>query len=394
MRDPELGSYRAFSGLWAAMVAGAANDNAIKTALVIAISVGGWRAFNLDPVLWANAAALCFIAPFILFASPAARLARTQPAKHWLVQLKTFEIVLALSALGALWVQSAPWLLATVAGFGVQSAFIGPLKYALIPRVSTPHTLLRNNAWMEAGTFVAILMGTLLGADWVLAHPGALMTLSIALAGIGLLALRALPDWPAQSSAHTPGFRTLITQVAQIPHQRSAIWCLSGFWAVGSVWLTHLPWLATDHWGLGTQAVSWLLALFVVGVALGALVGAFSGELEIVHRVLMGALVLLAGSLWVWSSTGSMGPVGLVLAAAGGGYLALPLYTALQQNADAVSDCIAVNNIANAALIVSAALASMVAVSGLGWSVPLWLLILATTQLLVCLYHRGNLRLD
>ncbi len=376
------------------MVTGAANDNAIKTALVIAISVGGWQAFHLDPVLWANAAALCFIAPFILFATPAARLARTQPAKHWLVQLKAFEIVLAVSAVGALWVQSAPWLLATVAGFGVQSAFIGPLKYALIPRLSAPQTLLRNNAWMEAGTFVAILVGTLLGADWVLAHPGALMTLCLALAGFGLLALRALPDWPAQSSVHAPGFRNLITQVAQVPRQRSAIWCLSGFWAVGSVWLTHLPWLATDHWGSGAHAVSWLLALFVVGVALGALIGAFSGTLDRVFRVLSGALALLAGSVWVWLSTGSMGPVGLVLAAAGGGYLALPLYTALQQNSETVSDCIAVNNIANAGLIVGAALASMVAVSGLGLSVPLWLLILATTQLLVCLYHRRNLRLD
>lgn len=375
------------------MVAGAANDNAVKTALVIAVSVLGWKTFGLDAVLWANAAALCFIAPFVLCASAAAHASRTRPPKSWLIQLKAFELLLALSAVGALWAESVPWLLCTVAGFGVQSAFIGPMKYALIPKLAGRERLLSHNAWMETGTFVAILAGTLWGAEWVMHRPLALMGLWLGLSVVGILALIPLPDWPVAQPSPLRPFRVLMTDVLSAPAPRSAIWCLSGFWAVGSVWLTHLPWLATEHWGLPAASVSDLLALFVVGIAIGALIGACSGRLRSDHRLLIGAFALFAGSLWTGWASQVTGPWGLVLAAAGGGYLALPLYTALQRHSRQVSDSIAANNVVNAALIVAAALGSMLAVGVMGWPVDLWLIVLAGLQLLVCLYHRGNLRL-
>ena len=50
------------------MIAGATNDNLVKTARVVAITALSWDLFGFDPVVLANIAALCFILPFIFFA--------------------------------------------------------------------------------------------------------------------------------------------------------------------------------------------------------------------------------------------------------------------------------------------------------------------------------------
>ncbi|WP_235357606.1 hypothetical protein [Arsukibacterium ikkense] len=46
---------------------------------------------------------------------------------------------------------------------GSQSAFFGPVKYAILPQLLNDKELLAGNAWVEMGTFIAILLGTILG---------------------------------------------------------------------------------------------------------------------------------------------------------------------------------------------------------------------------------------
>ena len=46
---------------------------------------------------------------------------------------------------------------------GIQAAFFGPLKYAILPDLLAPMSLLLGNALVEAGTFIAILLGTIAG---------------------------------------------------------------------------------------------------------------------------------------------------------------------------------------------------------------------------------------
>ena len=45
----------------------------------------------------------------------------------------------------------------------MQSSFFGPLKYSILPLQLTKDDLLKANALIEAGTFLAILMGTIIG---------------------------------------------------------------------------------------------------------------------------------------------------------------------------------------------------------------------------------------
>jgi MFS family permease len=376
------------------MFSGAANDNLVKTAFVVAITALSWDVFSLNSVILANVAALCFILPFIVLAGFSAHQANFQPPKRWLMTLKIIEIGLAVISGVAIYFELGWLLLLCIAGFGVQSALIGPLKYALIPRLTHNSELLNKNAWMESATFVAILVGTLVASDWIVDAPMELIALIVLIACVGIVGIIPLPTFNGRSGFEQQSIKALVHQQRKDVRSMSAIWCISGFWGVGSVWLTHLPVLTVEVWGLSPQSVGTLLSYFVVGISVGAFVGVLLKDRQIVTRILGGSSIMVLGSLILQGGLYEIAALGLILTSAGGGFLALPLYTLLQDDQLAVADRIAVNNIANAMMIVGTAIASLVAVGLLGFDLLLWLLVLSFGQLLLCLYHRRNLSLS
>ena len=103
---------------------------------------------------------------------------------------------------------------------------------------------------------------------------------------------------------------------------------------------------------------------------------------------------MVFGTLILQVSDFQTATIGLVLTSAGGGFLALPLYTLLQDDTSVVANRIAVNNIANAMMIVGTAVVSLLVVGLLELELLLWLLVLSVGQLFLCLYHRSNLSLS
>jgi len=383
-----------FAGLLAIMIAGAANDNLIKTAFVVAISALSWDLYGLDAAVLANLAALFFIIPFVILAGFAAHKANQQPPKRWLLVLKVTEVILALLACLAIIEELPGLLLLCVAGFGVQSALIGPLKYSLIPRIVTPNQIVEKNAWMETGTFVAILIGTLLAADWIIAAPELLIAMIVVLAVIGCLCIVMMPSLSGRSQSVQKTLPELIHQQRQDRRSMAAIWCLSGFWGLGSVWLTHLPVLAVDVWQLSPRSVSTLLSHFVLGISLGAFAGVLMKHFPLVKRILIGAFAMVIGGFMIQVNNYQIASIGLMLTSAGGGFLALPLYILLQDDLMAVAERIAVNNIANALMMTATAFASLIFVGLLELPLQIWLLLLSVGQFFLCCYHRRNLRLS
>lgn len=376
------------------MFSGATNDNLVKTAFIVAITALSWDVFTLNPVVLANIAALCFILPFIVLAGFAAHQANVQAPKRWLMILKTIELVLALISAIAIYFELGWLLLLCIAGFGVQSALIGPLKYALIPQLTEPADLLNKNAWMESATFVAILIGTLIASDWILHSTNHLITLILLMACTGLMGVFFLPHFDGRADHNQRSIQYLVHQQRQDRQSMSAIWCISGFWGVGSVWLTHLPMLAVDTWQLSPQSIGTLLSYFVLGVTLGACLGVLLKERHLTTRVIAGASTMVFGTLILQVSDFQTATIGLVLTSAGGGFLVLPLYTLLQDDTMVVANRIAVNNIANAMMIVATAVISLLVVGLLKLDLLLWLLVLSLSQLFLCLYHRSNLSLS
>ena len=394
MRGAQLIRDKGFIGLLVTMFAGAANDNLVKTAFVVAITALSWDVFALNSVILANAAALCFILPFIVLAGFSAHQANVQPPKRWLMALKTIELGLAIASGLAIYFELGWLLLLCIAGFGVQSALIGPLKYSLIPRLTQDSELLNKNAWMESATFVAILIGTLVASDWIVDSSMELIALILLIACIGIAGISPLPQFDGRSDYEQQSIKELVHQQRKDVRSMSAIWCISGFWGVGSVWLTHLPVLAVETWKLSPQSVGTLLSYFVLGITLGAFLGVLLKDRQIIARILGGSSIMVAGPLILQGGQYEIAALGLILTSAGGGFLALPLYTLLQDDQLAVADRIAVNNIANAMMIVGTAIASLVVVGLLGFDLLLWLLLLSFGQLLLCLHHRRNLSLS
>ena len=103
---------------------------------------------------------------------------------------------------------------------------------------------------------------------------------------------------------------------------------------------------------------------------------------------------MVFGTLILQVSDFQTATIGLVLTSAGCGFLALPLYTLLQDDTAVVANRIAVNNIANAMMIVGTAAVSLLVVGLLELELLLWLLVLSLGQLFLCLYHRSNLSLS
>jgi MFS family permease len=104
-----------------------------------------------------------FILPYFLCSATAGVLADTTD-KAWLARLIKFvEIFVMLTAALAVLLGHPGWILALLLAMGVEAAFFGPLKYAILPDLLGPHELLLGNALVEAGTFFAILLGTIAG---------------------------------------------------------------------------------------------------------------------------------------------------------------------------------------------------------------------------------------
>src|SRR5271166_4019739 len=155
-----LGSRR-FGPLFAAQFLSAFNDNAVKNALVLMIAYSADAASQKSAEILVPLAGGLFILPFFLCSATAGQLADQQD-KAWLIRvIKLSEILLMMAAAAGVLLGSSAALLAVLFAMGIEAAFLGPLKYAILPDLLAPHELVLGNALVESGTFIAILLGTI-----------------------------------------------------------------------------------------------------------------------------------------------------------------------------------------------------------------------------------------
>lgn len=355
---------RRFGPLFRTQLLGAFADNLLKSALVAALAFGGLHTTMPVPAL-VNIATALLVLPFFLFGALAGQLADRFDKARMVRVLKSVEVlVLGLALVGFL-TESAPLLLVALFGMGTQSAFFGPLKYALLPEHLEPEELVAGNALVELGTFVAILVGTLVGT-LAGAAPGAGGTVGLALVAVALLGLyasRAIPAAPpaAPFAVDLRPVRSTIATLRLGFADRATGMAIAGvtvFWAVGALVLGQLPTLAAEL-GWDEHGLSVLLAAFSVGIGVGAaLCERFSrGRVERGYVVLaaFGMALGLAALAIATTMTAALIAVGLLGVA--GGLYAVPLQALLQRRAKAEERArvIAANNIVNAAGMVLAA---------------------------------------
>ena len=194
---------RRFAPIFCTQLLGALNDNLFKAALVVTVTVGVAPAGLSVPAL-VNLCSALLILPFFLFSAIAGQLADAVDKALLIRWLKGTEVIVMLTAALAFQLGSLPLLLLALFAMGTQSAFFGPLKYAILPQHLEAGELVGGNALVETGTFLAILGGTLLGG-LVVALEGigvsAIGAVLVTVAAAGWLASRAIPAAPASPAA-------------------------------------------------------------------------------------------------------------------------------------------------------------------------------------------------
>ena len=137
------------------------NDNIIKQALIVMIIFSLLDSSDMDPGILVTIAAGIFILPFFLFSATAGQIADKFEKSATIQHIKFIEILIMVMACFGFYLSNTWFLILVLFLMGTQSSFFGPLKYGILPNHLKEGELLAGNALIEAGTFLAILIGTI-----------------------------------------------------------------------------------------------------------------------------------------------------------------------------------------------------------------------------------------
>ena len=394
---------------------GAFNDNIFKNVLLLFVAFAGSSALPISSNLFINLAAGLFILPFFLFSASAGVLADKYEKSWFIRKVKLFEIgIMLLGAIGFI-TESYGVLLLLLFLMGTQSAFFGPVKYALLPQQLNEKELVPGNALVEAGTFIAILVGTL-GAGLIASADNAKYLAAfcvVIFAVLGYLSSRFIPfasaGAPDIQFKWQPYKQTKLT-LSIAKSDRIVFQCImaiSWFWFLGAAYLTQFPNFTKVYLNGTESAVSFLLALFSVGIAVGSMACNWLSNHRIeVGIVPFGALgITIFGFLMAKSiptdlprfhtfaefvSYDAFWPLFFYLLMIGisGGLFIVPLYALMQHRAKETerAQVIAGLNIFNSLFMVGSAVLGIVCLSVLEMSIPQLFALLAILNFLVAAY--------
>ncbi len=393
LTSTHLLSSRRFLPLFVTQLLGAFNDNLYKTAMVLFVVYSVYNSEEAEGTFSAIASGV-FILPFFVFSAIAGQLADMRDKARIIRIVKLCEIGLMLiGAAGLLlaWrgfavsVIALPLMLLALFLLGVHSTFFGPIKYAILPQHLQKEEVLAGTGWVEAGTYIAILAGTIL-AGFIPVTAAAAGVIIVAV--IGYFAGRQVPPAPPEEKPEPLDFhfiRASIDLVRKTTQDRRvwlAIVAISFFWTIGTVLFIHFPPLVKNNI-TGTQEVASLfLVIFSVGVAIGSvsvnalLKGKVSARYSPVSVIVMGAFVVgfyLIANAWTPMpgdqlmniATFAAQPLAVPLLlcllgiAIAGGMFVVPLYAFLTTFVpkSQAARTIAANNIVNSGAMVSGSLA-------------------------------------
>jgi len=390
---------RRFLPLFVTQFFGALNDNVLKNAMVILIAFQGTRMSSVAPELMVNVCAGLFILPFFLFSATSGQLADKYEKSHLIRLVKLLEIGIMLIAAVGFWLPNLACLLVALFLMGLHSTLFGPLKYSILPQHLHENEMIGGNALVESGTFLAILLGTILGGSLIAlgeygAHLASVACMTIAIAGY--LASRSIPLAPAPEPDLAVNWNPLSEtwrNLAALKQNRAvflAILGISWFWFYGAIFLSQFPAYAKDYLGGSEGVVTLLLAIFSVGIGAGSLLcEKLSGQKIEPGLVPLGSIGLTVFALDLWLASPHAGALGLnvtqflsapnswrvlfdlTMIGIFGGFYCVPLYALMQTRSEAShrSRVIAANNILNAAFMVAAALLA-IALLSCGATVP------------------------
>ena len=375
---------RRFLPLFGTQLLGAFNDNLFKQSVLLFVVYEHYHNEQAENWFSALTTAL-FTIPFLCLSALSGQLADSVDKAKIIRIVKTCEILIMIVGAGGLMMArggimvdglAIPLMLLAMFAMGTHSAFFGPIKYAILPQHLEKQEVLGGTGLVEAGTYVAILGGTLL-AGLISAEVAATMVLTVAL--VGWLFGRQVPPAPplvTPQKLDLNVFRSsynLVKATLKIRRLFLAIVAISFFWTIGAVLFIQFPALVKNALTSDKAVASVFLAIFSIGVAIGSvavnrlLKGEVSARYSAVAVIIMGLFVLgfwWLSVTWLHAPEGTLYSVGdflrhpgaiwlglaLLFIAIFGGIFVVPLYAFLTTTVpkSEASRTVAANNIVNA----------------------------------------------
>ncbi|MFM5883887.1 MAG: MFS transporter [Novosphingobium sp.] len=392
---------RRFLPLFVTQLLGAFNDNLFKNAMVLFVVYSVYQSEQAEGLFSAVASAV-FILPFFLLSAISGQLADMRDKARIIRIVKAAEIgIMAVGALGLVLAWKGllvtgvaiPLMLLALLGMGIHSTFFGPIKYAILPQHLHENEVLAGTGLVEAGTYIAILAGTIV-AGWIPVEWAAAGVIVTAL--VGYAVSRQVPPAPPFHEAEPLDLhfiRASITLVRNTSHDRRvflAIMAISFFWTIGAVLFIQFPPLAKNVLTASKEVASLFLVIFSIGVAVGSmsvnalLKGTVSARFSPPSVILMGAFVVgfyFVCRQWVPHPENGLINVSHFIAqplaiplmlcllgiAVSGGMFVVPLYAFLTTfvHRSQTSRTIAANNIVNSgAMVVGSLIATGLSLGG------------------------------
>jgi MFS family permease len=410
---------RRFVPLFATQFLGAFNDSLFKQAVVLFVTYQLLKSPAKEFQFSAIAQAL-FILPFFLLSALSGQLADDHDKARLIRIIKFAEIGIMILGGAGLMLANIPLMLAAVFAMGVHSTFFGPIKYAILPQHLRHDEVLGGTGLVEAGTYIAILLGTIL-AGVLSAEPQFAAGAVLVFALLGFLAGRQVPPAPPAAERLPITWHIVhasIELVSATMHIRRlflAILAISFFWTIGAVLIIIFPPLVKNVLGANEQVASMFIAIFSIGIAIGSLAinrllkSEVSARFAPASVIAMGFFVLVLHFVALtWSKIGPdlttlenflINPMAwpmilcLLGVAISGGMFVVPLYAFLTTTVPKTETArtVAANNIVNSgAMVVGALLAFGLSSMGVG---PIGQLLLVAAMCLISAWLGWKLHL-
>ncbi|MBN9414766.1 MAG: MFS transporter [Candidatus Eremiobacteraeota bacterium] len=416
MSSLSLFGKKRFSGIFWTQSVGAFTDSFFKQTLLALVAHRGLQFMGMSEETLSQLAGAIFMAPYFFLSATAGQLADKFDKAGIIRRLKALEILFAVIAALAIYFQNMNWCVVSLIFFAIQSSFFGPLKYGILPQLLEPEELVAGNAWVETSTNLFILVGTILGTEFITRNVPDVVTggLLVAISLLGLFFSTTIPEAPGNTSVKVdwnpfvPTWQTIVL-VGQKRSILNSILGISWFWALGMVMLGAFPVYTTKFLQCNLEVSTLLFVVFSIGVALGSVlcerlsfgrlelglvpIGSIGISLFLALLWLLGNPLPahdhpLSGLEFIQTGGGIAIAICVLLFCLFSGFFIVPLYTLIQQRSDADTRArvIAGNNIVNAFFMVIAAGLTAVAQSKLHLTYPQIFGALAIVNLVVSVY--------
>jgi 1-acyl-sn-glycerol-3-phosphate acyltransferase len=411
-----LGQRRFAPFFWTQFL-GAMNDNVFKIGFTSLVTYQAARFSGVDPKTAAFLISAIFILPFVLLSATSGQIADKYDKAMLTRFVKSFEIVVMLIGGAGFWLHNAPLLYLCTFLMGVHSTVFGPVKYSYLPQHLSKSELVGGNGMVEMGTFVAILIGTIVGgvgAGFV-EHGAVVLACScVVIALVGRLVSNLVPV----TAAPQPDLRINWNPVSEtwrnlkLARENRTVFLsllgISWLWFVGATFLSSFFSFAKNVLSADPDVVTVLLGTFSIGIGIGSLLCEKLSKRRIeIGLVPLGSIGMSVFAIDLFFASHALPAAGhllsvgeflvrpahwrvladLFLLAMFGGFYSVPLYALIQSRSQPShrARIIAANNILNSLFMIVSSLMAM-GLTTAGFSIPAIFLVTALLNIVVATY--------